>query len=43
MSEKHSRTAEEKRIDRRSFVIGIGIGVAVIALYVVFYYAGLIH
>ena len=43
MSEKHSRTEEQKRIDRRSFVIGIGIGVVVITLYIVFYFLGLIH
>ena len=43
MSEKHSRTEEQKRIDHRSFVIGIGIGVVVITLYIVFYFLGLIH
>jgi hypothetical protein len=43
MSERHTRTEEEKRIDHRSLVIGMGIGAAVIAVYVVFYYLGLIH
>jgi len=43
MSEKHSRTEEEKHIDHRSFVVGIGIGVVIIAVYVVFYFLGLIH
>lgn len=43
MSEKHSRTEEEKHVDRRSFVVGIGIGVVIIAVYVVFYFLGLIH
>lgn len=43
MSEKHSRTEEQKRIDRRSLVIGMCIGAAIIGVYVVLYYAGLIH
>jgi len=43
MSEKHSRTEEEKRIDRRSLVIGMCIGAFIIAIYVVLYYMGLIH
>lgn len=40
--EKRPRTEEEKRIDRRSFYIGIVIGMVIIALYVIFYFAGYI-
>lgn len=43
MSENHLRTAEEKRIDRRSFIIGIFIAAAIMGLFVVLYYAGLLH
>lgn len=43
MSEgKHPGTEEQKRIDRRSFYIGICIGIAIMALYVILYFAGYI-
>jgi hypothetical protein len=43
MSEgKRPRTEEQRRIDRRSFYIGIGIGIAIMALYVILYFAGYI-
>lgn len=40
--EKRPRTEEEKRIDRRSFFIGIFIGMAIIALFTILYFAGYI-
>ena len=40
--EKPPRTEEQKRIDRRSFIIGICIAIAIIVLYTVLYYQGLI-
>lgn len=38
--ERRPRTEEEKRIDRRSFYIGIFIGFAIIALFTILYLAG---
>jgi hypothetical protein len=40
--EKRPRTEEEKQIDRRSFIIGIFIGMAIIALFTILYLAGYI-
>jgi hypothetical protein len=40
--EKPPKTEEQKKIDRRSFYIGIGIAIAIIVLYTVLYYQGLI-
>jgi hypothetical protein len=42
MSEKHTPTEEEKKINRRSFIVGIFIGLAFIILFVILYFAGLI-
>lgn len=42
MSEKHILTEEERKINRRSFIIGIGIAMAFIALFTILYFAGLI-
>jgi hypothetical protein len=42
MSEKHTPTEEEKKINRRSFIIGIFIGLAFIILFTILYFAGLI-
>jgi hypothetical protein len=42
MSEKHTPTEEEKKITRRSFIIGICIGLAFIILFTILYFAGLI-
>ncbi len=38
--ERRARTEEEKRIDRRSFFIGIFIAMAIIALFTILYLAG---
>lgn len=42
MSDKYTPTEEERKINRRSFIIGIGIGMAFIILFTVLYFAGLI-
>ena len=42
MSEKPTPTGEEQKINRRSFVIGIFIGLAFIILFTVLYFMGLI-
>jgi len=42
MSEKHTPTEEEKKINRRSFIIGMCIGLAFIVLFIILYFAGLI-
>jgi hypothetical protein len=42
MSEQTPTTDEERKINRRSFVIGIFIGLAFIILFTVLYYAGLL-
>jgi len=41
MSEKTPSTDEERKINRRSFIIGIFIVLAIIILYTILYYAGL--
>jgi hypothetical protein len=43
MSGKTTRTDEERKINLRSFYFGIAIGVALIALYTILYFAGLAH
>jgi hypothetical protein len=43
MSEKRTPTEEEQKINRRSFIIGIGIGAAFIILFTVLYFMGLIR
>jgi hypothetical protein len=40
MSEKNAPTEEERKINRRSFIIGIFIGLAFIILFTVFYFMG---
>lgn len=40
MSEQTPTTDEERKINRRSFVIGIFIGLAFIILFTILYYAG---
>jgi hypothetical protein len=42
MSEQTPTTDEERKINRRSFVIGIFIGLAFIILFTILYYAGLL-
>jgi len=42
MSEKTPPTDEEKHINRKSFYIGICIGLAFIVLFTILYYAGLL-
>lgn len=42
MSEKPTPTEEEQKINRRSFVIGIFIGLAFIILFTALYFMGLI-
>ncbi|GAC1633524.1 MAG: hypothetical protein NVS4B7_20570 [Ktedonobacteraceae bacterium] len=42
MSEKMPQTEEEKRINRNSFIIGICIAIAFIAIYTILYYTGLL-
>jgi hypothetical protein len=42
MSEKPNPTEEERNINRRSFIIGIFIGLAIIILFTVLYFMGLI-
>lgn len=43
MSEvKPPRTEEQKRIDRNSFILGIFIGLAIIVLFTILYFAGFI-
>ena len=42
MSKMKQTTDEEKRINLRSFIIGMIIALALIVLYTVFYFAGLI-
>jgi hypothetical protein len=42
MSEKRTPTEEEQKINRRSFIIGIFIGLAFIVLFTVLYFMGLI-
>lgn len=43
MSTKKEPTEEEKRINRNSFIIGIFIAMAFIALFTILFYAGLLH
>jgi len=43
MSEKHAPLTEERRTNRRSFIIGIFIGLAFIILFTILYYNGLIQ
>lgn len=43
MSEKKEPTEEERRINRNSFIIGIFIAMAFIALFTVLFYMGLLH
>jgi hypothetical protein len=43
MSGKTTQSDEERRINLRSFYIGIAIGVALIILYTILYFAGLAH
>jgi hypothetical protein len=43
MSEKSSQSDEEKRINHRSFYIGMCIATAIIVLYIILYYAGLMR
>ncbi len=42
MSEKTPPTDEERRINRRSFIIGIFIGLAFIVLFTIMYYTGIL-
>jgi hypothetical protein len=42
MSNKPAPTDEEQKINRRSFIIGICIGLAFIILFTILYFAGLI-
>jgi hypothetical protein len=42
MSEQTPTTDEERKINRRSFVIGIFIVLAIFILYTILYYAGLL-
>jgi len=42
MSEKTPSTDEERKINRRSFIIGIFIGLAFIILFTILYYARLL-
>ncbi len=42
MSEKRTPTEEEQKINRRSFIIGIFIGLSFIVLFTVLYFMGLI-
>jgi hypothetical protein len=42
MSEHTSTTDEERKINRKSFIIGIFIGLAFIILFTILYYAGLL-
>ena len=42
MGEKPTPTEEERKINRRSFIIGIFIGLAFIILFTVLYFMGLI-
>jgi hypothetical protein len=42
MSGKKEPTEEEKRINRKSFIIGIFIGLAFIVLFTILFYAGLL-
>ncbi|MFL5706754.1 MAG: hypothetical protein ACJ8AG_28625 [Ktedonobacteraceae bacterium] len=41
MSEQTPTTDEERKINRRSFIIGIFIVLAIFILYTILYYAGL--
>lgn len=41
MSEKKPLTDEERRINWRSFIIGIFIGIAIIVLFTILYFVGL--
>ena len=43
MSEQIPPTDEERNINRRSFIIGIFIGLAFIILFTILYYAGLLR
>jgi len=43
MREKHAPMDEEKRTNRRSFIIGIFIGLAFIIFFTILYYHGLIQ
>jgi predicted nucleic acid-binding Zn ribbon protein len=43
MSEKSSQSDEEKRINHRSFYIGMCIAAAFIVILVILYYAGLMR
>ncbi|MFL5627611.1 MAG: hypothetical protein ACJ788_18695 [Ktedonobacteraceae bacterium] len=43
MSEQIPPTDEESNINRRSFIIGICIGLAFIILFTILYYAGLLR
>jgi len=43
MSHETQSKDEERRLNRRSFIIGIFIALAVMILFVILYYAGLIQ
>jgi hypothetical protein len=43
MSDRKQTTEEERRTNIRSFIIGIFIALAIMVLYVVLYFAGLIR
>jgi hypothetical protein len=43
MGEKTSPPDEERRINRRSFIVGMFIGLAFIILFTILYYHGLIQ
>jgi hypothetical protein len=43
MSDKTPLTNEQRKINRRSFYVGIAIAMAIFIIYIILYFAGIIH